>query len=110
MADLVEVYRDARSEFAKLVTLGLQQQGLRATLVGEGLSGIVGAGAVAVPARVLVPAPELESATAMVAVLLAEMNQEPSSEGLPEHCPNCGAEWEAGFSVCWQCEYALPSR
>ena len=24
-----------------------------------------------------------------------------------KHCPNCHAEWEKDFEVCWKCNYSL---
>lgn len=108
MADLVEVYRDPRSEFARLIMIGLQQQGIRATLVGEHLSNLIGAGLAATPARVLVPDHELDDARAVLAVLMADhAREEPNTEGQPTTCPACDAAWEPGFTVCWQCETPL---
>lgn len=103
MADLVEVYSTPHTAEARLVAAALTTAGLAPTVLSDGLANTLGAGQLAIPCRVMVPDTEAEEAR-LALQLMEEAANAPASADTPEHCPDCGAPWEAGFEVCWKCD------
>ena len=106
MADLVEIFRSGNSARAKLVHSALTAHGIRSTLVGADMAGLVGAAGFLVPARILVAESTADDARALIAVMDAFTDEDPSERGDPEVCPHCGEAWEPGFDRCWGCSKA----
>lgn len=102
MANLVELMATPNRVEARLVATVLEEAGLHPTILSEGLASVLGAGEIAIPCRVMVPQSELEEAGSMVAEMQRAASRE-TEGGAPDHCPDCGATWEPGFDVCWQC-------
>lgn len=107
MADLVEVFRSAHTPTAQLVRSALISEGIDAHIVGEHLAGMIGAASRILPARVLVPDHQEAEARTALAVIEARADAPPDASE-PTTCPACGADWEPGFDVCWQCEAERP--
>lgn len=104
--ELVEVFRSPHTPTAQLVRAALVAHGIDAHIVGEHLSGMIGAASSILPARVLVPEDQADEARAALEVMNAMADETDGDD--PKNCPACGAEWEPGFDVCWQCQAERP--
>ena len=105
MSNTIEVYRSESTIDAQMKAHLLEQFGLHPTLLGENLASGIGMGGHAVPCRVFVPRVELERALTILAD--TSQNQQHNSPEEPTNCPACNAEWEPGFTVCWNCQTPL---
>ncbi|MEM6929191.1 MAG: DUF2007 domain-containing protein [Myxococcota bacterium] len=105
MASLVEVFRSPHTAEAQLKAAVLKDRGIHAVVMSPDLAATVGVGSHIVPARVMVPDDQAASARETLQALDAMSEQEGPTG--PEKCPECGAKWEPGFGVCWQCGYEL---
>lgn len=111
---------------AHLVKTVLEAHGVGVRLHGEGLGANLGA-PMLVPVEVWVDEAEHDEALAILGRVtrrdehgrLTLIEDGGATYGLseadpahaaaePAACPACGAEWEPGFHVCWQCEHELP--
>ncbi len=125
------VYSSIQPTLAHLVAAALANAGVPARLSGEhraGMGGVIGMHDAAVEVRV--PAASQGDALAVLAPLFGAAEQggelalsddfdrlagvlglSPGRGALtrpePTHCPQCEAEWEPGFEVCWSCEAPL---
>ena len=106
IADLVEVLRTPSLSEAKLAESTLRSLGLTPTLLDETTAATIGAGTLAIPRRVMVPEPQRDEALAALEVVRAMSEEERTDD--PPACLACGAPWEPGFDVCWQCEAERP--
>lgn len=109
VAKLVEVFRSTLTADAQIKASLLNDQGIRATVVEPNLAASVGAGSLILPARVMVPEDQIELARVALEAIAEIAEAAPPTEG-PTRCPSCGAAWEPGFSVCWQCQYDLEAE
>lgn len=108
MANLVEIFRTTQSAEAQLKASFLKDRGFRAVVMSADLAAGIGGGSVAVPTRLMVP--EGQRDEAIVALEALDAVAEEAVETGPEICPACGASWEPGFDVCWQCQHELEGR
>ncbi|MEN0061507.1 MAG: DUF2007 domain-containing protein [Myxococcota bacterium] len=106
MADLVEVFRSSYTAEAQIKASVLKDRGIQVVVTSPDLAASVGAGAHILPVRVLVPDHQAELARQTLAALEEVAAAQAPSTG-PKTCPNCGATWEPGFAVCWQCQYEI---
>lgn len=104
MASLVEVFRSPYTAEAQIKASVLKDRGIQAIVMSPDLAASAGAGIHIMPARVMVPEDQVEQARETIEAL-EELGEE--AVDTPEKCPSCGAKWEPGFSVCWQCNYEL---
>ena len=102
----IEVFRSDNTQEAQLKARLLEQYGLHPTLDGENLASLVGMGGHGLPCRVLVRAEEVAQAQQLLIKLEEDKPQALTDE--PTHCPNCNADWEPGFIICWRCETQQP--
>ncbi len=105
MSKLVEVFRSPYTAEAQIKASVLQDRGVQATVISPDLAASAGAGAHIMPARVMVPENQVPQARETIAALEAMVEADGSAG--PERCPSCGARWEPGFAVCWQCQHEL---
>ena len=113
MPDFVLVFSDSDTVNAQLMANRLRDHGLSPILQGENLGATIGAWSVLVPCRVLVPAAEESEALAAIAVFQSEeeLGDETADQTLTgTKCPACAADWEPGFSACWNCGQAAPEE
>lgn len=129
--DELVVYSSIQPMLAHLVLSALQNAGLPARLSGEhraGMGGLIGMDDAMV--EVLVPLTHRVKAQEVLAPLFAPhadgghlaltdsfdalagaLGLSPGRGALarpePTACPACGADWEPGFELCWQCETPL---
>ncbi|MEZ4265239.1 MAG: DUF2007 domain-containing protein [Myxococcota bacterium] len=125
------VYSSIQPMLAHLVLSALRNAGLPARLSGEhraGMGGLIGMDDAMVEVRV--PMTHQAQAQALLAPLFAPhadgghlalsedvdllagalgLSPRPGILARPEpaECPECGAPWEPGFDLCWQCETPL---
>lgn len=109
VADLVEVFRSTQTADAQIKASLLIDQGIQAIVVEPNLAATIGAGSFILPAKVMVPRDQEELAR-LALKAFDEVAEAPAPVDGPTKCPNCGAPWEPGFTVCWQCEYELEDQ
>ena len=104
MSAWVEVFRHHEMAKVQLTEALLSANGLSPVVYGAHLASMVGIGSHVVPARVMVRAKLADEARTLLAVMESVAEEDLSNRDDPEVCPACGADWEPGFDVCWQCQ------
>ena len=102
-SDLVELWRTDAIE-GPILLGALRHHGLNPTLQGQGLASIVGASQAVVPVRLMIPEHQRDEAEVLLAIL-REASEDQAEADRPSQCEACGAAWEPGFDVCWQCQH-----
>ena len=100
---IVEVYSAGNAPDAHMVQQMLENTGIESRIVGELLGGGIGElplGEVTTP-RVWVHADQ--AAAARAAINEWEAHRKSDTPGWT--CPQCDAEVDAGFDICWKCLY-----
>jgi hypothetical protein len=104
MSKLFEVFSSQSTLESQMKAHLLEQCGLQPILVDENLASTIGMGNNAVPCRILIS--EEQAKQALEILNNYEKNKD-TSKIEPNHCPSCNADWEPGFSVCWNCQTSL---
>jgi len=121
----VVVFTSQHAPEAEIVAGLLRSNGFHVRVLGSDTARMVGMGSHLAPTKVTVEPHEEEEARVLLGNVVrydehgrlsfVEPNEaegrlgEPAAKTEePKNCPNCGADWEPGFEVCWKCEYVLP--
>ena len=99
---MLKFYEARDSLEARQLIDALDAHGIEATILGEYLSGAAGElPAVNYPWVWLINNRDLSNAQGVLDGFLAARGSLPKAG--PWKSPNCGAEVDAGFDICWQC-------
>ncbi len=107
MNNPVEVYNAADEVQASLIVGMLQQNGIRAQVIGGILNAALGElPASSVSPRVWVNDSDETAARQLIETWQLQRTSEQPVTQLPGWtCPRCGTDIELGFDVCWKCLY-----
>jgi len=109
MADIVEIYWAHDASDAHRIRLLLLAEGIEARVVGETLQGAAGELPMgpAISPRVWVRAEDARQAREVIEGAGEARAQAVQQTG-PWTCPDCGADVDAGFDLCWSCQAERP--
>ena len=107
---LKQIYTSRNATEAHFLRALLDAQGISATVMGETLPELIGAGPSAALPSVWVHPDDMERAAAV----LAGFDSAPADEPPPPaesswKCPNCQETIEGQFTACWHCQRPRPS-
>ncbi len=105
-ADIVEAYLAADITEAHFLRDLLEEQGIKARVVGDTLTGMIPAGEVTAPRVWVFRSDEIRARELLDEYERVHRRPHPDEAPSAEtwKCPTCGEEVETEFELCWNCQ------